>query len=502
MSFFCIAVIGCAGVSAAVISDVSGTAETAGPAGGWRKARIQMTLGEKDRVRCGAGARAVITLDDGHRVKLWPKTEVALSKLKCGQSKIDLMAGRIRAWVRKLGNGARFEVKTPVAVCSVRGTEFSVAIENGNDVRVEVFEGQVAAREESSGQQVLVNPGQFTEIMEGFAPSAPVPMESETSSQADDTVSADVARQEARQEIFQEITREAVIARAADEIRLAEYENGKTAIDATGSRVRMEEYIVRSHPNEFKYVVLNERQDRFDFGKIIFTFNDTLPDDLALATRTMFQSNGSTAPRWYLTDMLSVMSNTVDQVNEEATGGQMYPDNPVFPHSWTLGFSEYTFSVNTTPWWRYADANHNGIRDAGEITYYNIATGQPIRFANDFQYDDALQKYYFENNGERTYFTEFTAPDGPDAFHFLKQNNYSTTQWIAAEDLTIDDSGKVVTVKVLSGTTADDIRDAMYRSNFERIYTASVFQGRKIDLVYSAKLLVDAGILPLPDLHR
>jgi hypothetical protein len=33
------------------------------------------------------------------------------------------------------------------------------------------------------------------------------------------------------------------------------------------------------------------------------------------------------------------------------------------------------------------------------------------------------------------------------------------------------------------------------RLNFERVYTSSLFSGRTIDVMYSAKLLKDAGLL-------
>lgn len=467
----------------------------------WHLISKSTTLNEKDRIRCGTGSRLEILLASGHRIKMWPKSEISIEKINAQESKINLMLGRLRSWVKKLKAKEKFEVKTPVAVCSVRGTDFTVEVGQDNQTTVQVYEGTVAAKEETTGQEVLVRSGEFTQIQENQPPSKPENLPEERTKQDEGAKSdAEKIREEAKNEIFQEISREAVLDRAAEEIKLAEYQNGKAVIDASGSRLRLEEYIVRTQPNEFKYVVLNTREDRFDFGKIVFTFNDTLPEDLTLATKTMFYSEGLVKPEWWLTDVLSVMSNTIDQVNEQASGGEMFADNPQNPASWTLGFANYKFSINNNTWWDYADTNSNGRVDSGEISYYNITSGAKISFSKDFNYDSDLGKYYLlDSNNEKVYFSDSSQPSGPESFHFYQKNNYGLDQWVSADDYIIDDSGKILTVADMNDKTSSELEKMAYESNFERIYASSVFEGRKIDLVFSAKLLIDAGILNLPE---
>jgi len=77
---------------------------------------------------------------------------------------------RMRAWVRS--KGKKFEVRTPSAVTSVRGTDFSVATSARGD-RVQVFEGVVAVMPAAGGKAVLVQAGE--ELVMSPASSWPVP---------------------------------------------------------------------------------------------------------------------------------------------------------------------------------------------------------------------------------------------------------------------------------------------------------------------------------------
>jgi hypothetical protein len=494
----------CAGANAAKITSVRGSPEIFRASGGsWEKAARSAPVGKSDKIRCDRASSVVINTETGHKIQIWPGSEVSIDEVDSAESRFSLAFGRIRSWVKKLKRNEKYEVRTPVAVCSVRGTDFDVELTPDNKTRVQVYDGVVAAREEMTGREVTLNPGEFTQIIENEPPSQPAAIPQEGGTLREPT-EAERSRQEARREIFEEISREEVLAKAADEIKLAEYQNGKALIDASGKRVRLEEYIIRTQPNEFKYVVLNTRgQTDLNFGKMIFTFNDTLPQDLTLATGSMFQKEGSVKPGLWLTDVISVMSNTVDQVNEEASGGKMFADSQANPRKWTLFFDHYDFYVNNKKWWGYKDLNANGTLDANEISYYNIATGAAIDLGVDFQYDASAGRYYLSDSaGDKVYFNEFSQPDGETSFHFRQKNNYTLDQWISADDYVISDEGSVLALSGLRNKSSADLKNIVYGSNFERVYASSVFEGRKIDLVFSAKLLIDSGILSLPDFKK
>src|SRR6185295_5739837 len=84
------------------------------------------------------------------------------------------------------------------------------------------------------------------------------------------------AKQQLKNEVGLGQSKEQVLAAAAEEIKLAEYQAGKAMIDVFGDRVRLEQYILRPQPDQFKLVVLNERESRFDYFFYQGTFNTTL----------------------------------------------------------------------------------------------------------------------------------------------------------------------------------------------------------------------------------
>ena len=88
-------------------------------------------------------------------------------------------------------------------------------------------------------------------------------------------------------------------------------------------------------------------------------------------------------------------------------------------------------------------------------------------------------------------------PSGDAVFHSYTKNTFSEGTWIAARDFVLFDDGKILSAGdfgagLSPGETVDQVTD---RLNFERVYTSSLFGGRTIDVMYSAKLLKEAGLL-------
>ncbi|MDX8405283.1 MAG: FecR family protein [Mariprofundus sp.] len=91
---------------------------------------------------------------------------------------LNSLRGTVRATVAKLGGKADslFEIKTPTAVASVRGTDFIVKVNSDMETEVTVLEGSVAVRNINPGIKgsVLVSAGETTKISKNRAPSTPV----------------------------------------------------------------------------------------------------------------------------------------------------------------------------------------------------------------------------------------------------------------------------------------------------------------------------------------
>ena len=428
-------------------------------------------LAAGDEMRTARASTVEIFMDDGSRVKLAPASAFTMSSETKEAVSLGLYFGRVRSWVKKFSK--KFEVRTPSAVCAVRGTDFMV--EAGDEgSRVEVYEGSVLTGDDK-GNPSLVREGQFAEVPNGGLLRAPR-QNPNGPSNMDSTVGD--PRQAARNEIYNELSKADVIARAQEELQSAEFQSRKVAIDAFGNRVRMEEYVMRPAADQFKYVVLNTREGRFDFGKILFTFNAPLPSDLSLATRGMMTAAGADAPAWQLTAMNSVMSNTLDKVTEDAYGGKMVADNASAPSSWTHFFTNYAV---------YAA----GPAEAGE----NGGLGRKLWAFSDSNSDNLIQAGELSYLGGSAPAGAVTYPGGEDVFNTVTRNTYSDGTWIQAADYVLFDDGKILAAGDFAsrlGVTMDAATDKL---NFERVYTSSLFGGRKIDLEFSAKLLKDAGLL-------
>jgi hypothetical protein len=460
------------------------------PDAGWERVsgeeRVRLAGGEE--LRTGRASTADIFMDDGSRVKIAPLSSFKMSEENGEAVSIGLYFGRVRSWVKKFSR--KFEVRTPSAVCAVRGTDFMVSADGDGNSRVEVYEGSVLTGD-SQGNSSLVREGQFADIPAGGSMGSPG---ENPNGPSDMNSSIGVPSQIARNEIYNEISKEDVVARAQEEMQAAEYQLAKTAVDAYGNRVRMEEYTIRPQDNQFKYVVLNTRGDRFDFGKILFTFNAALPDDLSLATANMITSPGSAAPQWQLTSMNSVMSNTQDKVTEDALGGSMVYNGSVANPAYNLVFNSYSFyaagpaqlndngGLGKWLWTRTNYNVNNNSWDGGSVSASGALTGN-------------LASSWL--GGPTPITSVGSTPSGDSVFRSYGKNTYADGTWIAAEDFVLFDDGKLLSAGDFSaglggGETVDQITD---RLNFERVYTSSLFGGRTIDLMYSAKLLKDAGLL-------
>lgn len=400
--------------------------------------------------------------DNGSRLKIGPFSYYKFNNEDEKEISSTLFMGRIRNWVKK--QSKEYKVITPSTVCGVRGTDF-VVISDKDRTRVEVYDGSVNVADFKQ-RSFLVGKGSYVEVMaSGIMPpksnkNPPQNMGSST----DPEVAA-------KKEIYTEISKSDVIRRAQEELQTAEYQNRKTAIDAFGYRVRMEEYITRPSPNQFKYVVLNTREKRFDFGKILFTFNNTLPSNLSDVTKNMNTYYGNTAPLIYLTDVNSVMSNTVDKVTEDASGGRMIADNPTSPSVWTHSFSNYSFYA--------AGKNEANLNDGkGKLLWSYNSSNEP--------------KYSYLGGLQPVMLTVY--PDGENVLHSISKNTYSDGTYISAEDFVIFDNGNIAKYSDLKLKPGESKNDFIDKLNFERVYNSSMFSD-KIDLVFSAKLLKDVGMI-------
>ncbi len=116
-------------------------------------ARAGMTIQEGQRIITGPGAFATFEMEDASRVTLPSNTAVRVERLRtvnltnAPQRVFKLEEGRSTIQATPNGNpNGRFEVRTPVSISAVRGTEFRVGASKGDGAdkaQTEVIKGGV-----------------------------------------------------------------------------------------------------------------------------------------------------------------------------------------------------------------------------------------------------------------------------------------------------------------------------------------------------------------------
>jgi hypothetical protein len=126
-------------------------------------------IGDRELVRTGPGAHAVLRLADGSMVDVNERTELYMTAAWSGQA-IHLQRGDIIVKAAKQRRG-HLRVLTRDSIASVKGTVFAVSAGMGGSV-VSVVEGSVAVNQ--PGKDVLLSPGQQAASIPALASSVAV----------------------------------------------------------------------------------------------------------------------------------------------------------------------------------------------------------------------------------------------------------------------------------------------------------------------------------------
>jgi hypothetical protein len=125
-----------------------GAAEITTDGRSWKPAKVGQQLGENSAVKTDANAMVDLFLgDNGPVVRVTKDTTLGIDRLdvestgieKVIETQLDLRSGKILGNVKKMAAASKYEVKTPMGVAGIRGTEYAISA----DGRVQVFSGTV-----------------------------------------------------------------------------------------------------------------------------------------------------------------------------------------------------------------------------------------------------------------------------------------------------------------------------------------------------------------------
>jgi len=116
----------------------------------WQPASDGRVIKPGDRIRTGPYSKAILTLFDGSIATLEDQTELTIARMEArrdGFAKVIVLhqwLGETHHRVEPLSDHAsRFQVETSAAIAAVRGTEFTINVEDDGATQVRVLEGLV-----------------------------------------------------------------------------------------------------------------------------------------------------------------------------------------------------------------------------------------------------------------------------------------------------------------------------------------------------------------------
>lgn len=161
----------------AALNNLNGVVHIQTSTGDWQIATADMLLQAGQRIQTGSFSSATLTFYDGSVATMGPDSELWIDALNANPEGIRTIAFTQWSGITEhqvahvTTEGSRYEVRTPTAVSSAKGTEFTVMMTDDLRTRVNVDEGAV----EVTGQEssVLTVAGQTTAVDAGEEPTEP-----------------------------------------------------------------------------------------------------------------------------------------------------------------------------------------------------------------------------------------------------------------------------------------------------------------------------------------
>lgn len=129
-----------------------------------------------DEILTGKDSRVTIRREDGSKVEIFPDSRVVFRDPSRGVAEfLHLFLGRVKLRIEKLsGRPNDHQMTTPTALIAVRGTRFSVRVDENETTSVAVEEGVVSVRNAALPEgEILLRRGERSRVERGVVPEAP-----------------------------------------------------------------------------------------------------------------------------------------------------------------------------------------------------------------------------------------------------------------------------------------------------------------------------------------
>ncbi len=122
---------------------------------------IGMVLQDNDTIISNDSSQAEILYSDSSTLYIDENSRISTSGI--GERSVFISIGRVWAKIKKLIKGESFEVKSPLSVSGVMGTEFEVSYIN-DESQIKVMDGKVATQDKQTGREVILEREKMAKI--------------------------------------------------------------------------------------------------------------------------------------------------------------------------------------------------------------------------------------------------------------------------------------------------------------------------------------------------
>jgi hypothetical protein len=321
----------------AKILSMSGNVEVrATREGQWAPAAVNMEIAEGGAIRTNAGAEAEMVMPNKTKVWLKESSNLELEQRQTLASRLALVFGRIKLRVPHLLRKEKFEVRTPAAVCAVRGTEFTLGTNEDGKMDLQVLFGEVKLKfmipPEKGADEFYIPQGQGLSLSEKGKQAKPALLTKAAEREAMENWAPGLKAEDRQRDLqrkendraqvreFAAVTNntDAQIKSFLNVVKESDLEAGRTLTDVHGNLVRVDQRMMRPSADTIQFFNLVKRPvysngdngangsftyngaqgitNRLDYMQMTMAFNKDLPQ--SITEWPGFFNENSVKPAW------------------------------------------------------------------------------------------------------------------------------------------------------------------------------------------------------------
>jgi len=151
----------------------------------WVAVKAPFMLEVGDQVKTGPKSKAEIYIKYGSKIRLGEETTFVIGAVAPEGNVVEVARGKMQAWIRKfVGRG--FTVRTPTAVCAVRGTVFGVEVSEAGQTTWDLFSGSIQIAD-NRNRAIDLQPSQRVHVTQAEGAAEPVALPADVKAPSEPT---------------------------------------------------------------------------------------------------------------------------------------------------------------------------------------------------------------------------------------------------------------------------------------------------------------------------